>query len=99
MDQFHFHHMTRREIEDYLIELSLADPAFRARLIGQPRETLVALGLPVGEVQIKVLVEEPGSFCIVLPRVLREMEEVSLRELDQIAGGNSALSRFLGGYL
>lgn len=99
MDRPDFHRMTRREIEDYLIEMSLADPAFRARLIEHPRETLVALGLPVGDVQIKVLVEEPGSFCIVLPRVLRETEEVSPEDLDQIAGGNSAPSHFFGGYL
>jgi len=99
MDRPDFHHMTRREIEDYLIEMSLADPSFRVRLIEEPRETLLALGLPVGDVQIKVLVEEPGSFCIVLPRVLRETEEVSPEELEQITGGNSSSASFFLGYL
>lgn len=99
MDRPDFHRMTRREIEDYLIEMSLTDPAFRARLIEHPRETLVTLGLPVGDVEIKVLVEEPGSFCIVLPRVLRETEEVSPEELEQISGGNSSSASFFRGYL
>jgi hypothetical protein len=57
-----FRQMTRREIEDHLIERSLVDPEFRARLIQNPSETLSALGLPVGaDVKIQVLVEEIES--------------------------------------
>lgn len=99
MDKPAFQQMTRREIEDYLIEMSLADPGFRQRLIEDPRQALTKLGLPVGDVEIKVLVEEPGSFCIVLPRVLREAEEVSPEELEQIAGGNSSPNGLFLGYL
>lgn len=99
MDKPVFQQMTRREIEDYLIEMSLADPGFRQRLIEKPRETLAALGLPVGDVKINVFVEEPGSFSIVLPRVLRDAEEVSPEELELMAGGNSSPNDLFRGYL
>jgi hypothetical protein len=88
--QPNFQQMTRREIEDYMIDRSLVDPEFRARLIENPRETASGLGLPVGaDVKIQVLVEEPGSFCIVLPRVLRESHELPAEALSDIAGGGS----------
>lgn len=86
--QPNFRQMTRREIEDYLIERSLVDPEFRVHLIEDPRSALLALGLPVGpRVKIQVLVEEPGSFSIVLPRLLPESDELPPEALGDIAGG------------
>ena len=101
MRQPNFQEMTRREIEDYMIERSLVDPDFRARLIENPRETVSGLGLPVGaDVKIQVLVEEPGSFCIVLPRVLRESHELPAEALSNIAGGGSfPLADLFRGYI
>jgi hypothetical protein len=101
MKQPDFRQMTRREIEDYLIERSQVDPEFRARLVENPRETLSGLGLPVGaDVKIQVLVEAPGSFCIVLPRVLRESHELPAEALSDIAGGGSfPLADLFKGYL
>ncbi len=88
MSEPDFQQMTRREIEDYVIEKSLVDADFRRRLVASPGDTLAALGLPIGHVDIKVLVEEPGSFCIVLPRVLRDSQELAPEELDQVSGGS-----------
>lgn len=93
-----FHQMTRREIEDYLIEKSLVEPGFRTRLIENPRETLSEIGLPIGpKVKINVMVEEPGSFCIVLPRVLDDSRELAVEELESVSGGNgSPVDKFFG---
>ena len=101
MKQPDFRQMTRREVEDYLIERSLVDPEFRARLIEDPRKTLSALGLPVGaDVEIQVLVEKPGSFCVVLPRVLRETHELPAEALGDISGGSSfPLADLFKGYI
>jgi hypothetical protein len=101
MKQPDFRQMTRREIEDYLIERSLVEPEFRARLIEDAREMLSALGLPVGaDVKIQVLVEEPGSFCIVLPRVLLESHELPPEALGDISGGASfPLAELFSGYI
>lgn len=94
-----FSGMTRREIEDYLVERAMVDPAFRSRLLEAPEAVLRELGLPVGdEVKIRVFEEEPKSFYIVLPRVLRELEELDDRDLDNIAGGQSEAALFFRGY-
>ena len=101
MRQPNFQEMNRREIEDYMIERTLVDPDFRARLIENPREPVSGLGLPVGaDVKIQVLVEEPGSFCIVLPRVLRESHELPAEALSDIAGGGGfPLADLFKGYI
>ncbi len=85
-----FAQMTRREIEDYLIERSLIEPGFRDRLLREPDVLLRDLGLPVGNgVKIQVIEEEPKSFYLVLPRVLKDLEEVDDSELEEMAGGVS----------
>ena len=101
MSQPDFQQMNRREIEDFLIEKSLIDPGFRARLIANPRGTLSALGLPIGAgVKIHVFVEEPGDFSIVLPRVLRDSEELAIEDLESISGGvTPPYEEFFRGYV
>lgn len=96
-----FQQMTRREIEDFLIEKSLIDPDFRERLIAAPRETLSGLGLPVGpDVKINVLVEKPGEFSVVLPRVLGDSQELTPDQLERVAGGvHTPLADLFRGYL
>ncbi len=59
------------------------DASFRERLIREPRAALTEFGLPLGEdVVVNVHVEEPGSFSIVLPRVLWEGGELSPRGIE-----------------
>lgn len=83
-----FNLMTRREIEDYLIERAMVDPGFRKRLLSEPADLLREIGLPVGaDVKIRVLEEEPKSFYIVIPRVLRQIEELDEEDLDKVSGG------------
>ena len=97
-----FAQMTHREIEDYLIERSMIEPGFRDRLLQEPDVLLRDLGLPVGNnVKIQVIEEEPQSFYLVIPRVLKELEEVDDSELDEVAGGVShqgEIFQFFRGY-
>ncbi len=97
-----FTRMTRREIEDYLIERAMVEPEFRRQLLEAPDQTLRGLGLPVGEgVKIRVFEEEPQSFYLVLPRVLPPLEEASEQELDDATGGSHPdveMVRFFRGY-
>ena len=94
--------MTRREIEDYLVERAMVQPRFRAQLLSQPDQVLRELGLPVGkDVHIRVLEEEPKSFYLVLPRVLKDLEEAEDAELDHAVGGagqETEAFRFFRGY-
>lgn len=98
-----FAQMTRREIEDYLIERSIVSRDFRSRLLKEPHVLLRELGLPVADdVRIHVMEEEPKSFYLVLPRILRELEEIDDAELDGVSGGVSQRSeafQFFSGYI
>jgi hypothetical protein len=97
-----FTKMTRRQIEDYLVERSIMEPEFRKALVEQPRETLKALGLPVGpDVEIGVIAEKPKSFFIVLPHPMHGLQELDETELDDMRGGLSVQPdphRFFKGY-
>jgi len=94
--------MTRREIEDYLIERAMIEPEFRDELLRCPDQLLRRIGLPVGkDVTICVLEEEPKSFYLILPRVLPEPGEVGDETSDPVEGGsgrNLEMFRFFQGY-
>lgn len=97
-----FTEMTRREVEDYLVERAMIEPEFRKALLEKPQHLLRELGLPVGDdVTIRVFEEEPKAFYLVLPRVLRDIEDLDESELDQISGGQTGqagILRFFKGY-
>ncbi len=94
--------MTRREIEDYLIERAMVDPRFREDLLRNADRLLRELGVPVGEdVKVRILEEEPKAFYLVLPRVLQDLEEATEPDFDSAPGGplsNTGMFRFFRGY-
>lgn len=92
-----FRAMTRREIEDYLVERAMTDADFRRRLLASPEGVLRELGVPVApEVKVRVIEEEPRSFYIILPRVLGELGD---GDLESVSGGRSGAESFFGGYV
>ena len=97
-----FNEMTRREIEDYLVERAMVDAQFRKELLSDASSLLRRIGLPVGpEVTIRVLEEVPSSFYIVLPHVLRELDALDDGDLESVSGGHAHTSqahRFFKGY-
>ena len=78
--------MNRSEIEQKLIEKSEQDPAFRRRLLAQPRETLEKeFGIAVpASVNLQVIEETANSLMLVLPAAAGELSDL---ELEAVAGG------------
>lgn len=96
-----FNQMSRREVEDYLIERSHVDPDFRKRLLSDPKTLLKELGLAVGaDVEVRVLEEQPGTFYVVLPRALDDGSELDDEEIGSLSGGvrTNDIHRFFRGY-
>jgi hypothetical protein len=59
----------RAELHDRLLKRALADPAFRARLVENPREAVaeeLGVDLPP-ELEVVVVEETPDRIAIVLP--------------------------------
>jgi hypothetical protein len=86
--------MNRHEIEAQLIEKAGADPAFRQRLLDDPKAAiadLLGVALPPG-MTISVLEEAPGHHYLVLPPAPPSVDALPLDELDlALVGGGRTL--------
>ena len=83
----------RAEVERRLVQRSLQDEEFRQRLLDDPKGTLeqeLGTRLPEGVV-VRVVQESAQSIYLVLPfaSAVGEGGEVSDRELEAVAGGDS----------
>lgn len=80
----------RNELESRIIEQAQCDPAFRHRLLDNPKATLadfLGMDLPQG-MTITVLEEQPGHHILVLPPALPDLDAMPLDELElSLAGG------------
>ena len=80
----------RDELESRIIEQAQCDPAFRRRLLDNPKATLadfLGMDLPQG-MTITVLEEQPGHHILVLPPALPDLDAMPLDELElSLAGG------------
>jgi len=80
--------MTRREIEDYIVELATIDDDFRTELLRDPVAALRAAGLPLRDgLSIRVLEQSESAYTILLPAKPKASSDISEDELDQISGG------------
>ena len=83
----------RAEIERRLVERSLADDAFRRRLLEEPARILeeeLGTRLPEG-VRVVAVEETAETIYLVLPSTspLGEEDELSDQELEAVAGGGT----------
>ena len=81
----------RAGMERRVIERSLADDAFRRRLLEDPRATMeqeLGVRLPA-DVQVRAVEETADTVYLVLPSASPAGEggEISDRDLDRVAGG------------
>jgi hypothetical protein len=85
-----------------LIEKSMKDPDFRNLLISDPNAAIrQEFGISLPEhVNLSVKEETPDQVYLVLPARLNDSyeEELSLEELDQVAGGGPTYGCVTGGY-
>lgn len=86
--------MSHNKIKTQLIQKASTDPAFRQRLVDDPKETLsdlLGVTLPPG-MTITVLEEHPGQHYLVLPPAPPAIDTLPLNELDlALVGGGRTL--------
>ena len=86
--------MNRDEIERQIIAQASADPAFRQRLLADPKAALAELlgvALPPG-MTITVMEEQPGQHILVLPPAAPAPEALPLDDLElALVGGGRTL--------
>ena len=81
-----------RDLEARVIARAVQDPAFRARLLADPRAAFAELGLNIPpEVKIEAVEETAGKYYLVLPALERAGRRagasLSDAQLEAIAGG------------
>jgi hypothetical protein len=80
--------MTRKEIEERLIAKSWQDPAFKQKLINDPKSVLIDEGISLPDsVELRVIEENSALFCLVIPAQPIQASELSDAELESVAGG------------
>jgi hypothetical protein len=81
-----------RDLQAQVIARAVQDPAFRARLLAEPRAAFAELGLSIPpEVKIDAVEETAGQYYLVLPALERAGRRagasLSDAQLEAIAGG------------
>jgi hypothetical protein len=84
-----------RDLEAQVIARAVQDPAFRARLLADPRAVFSEMGLSVPpEVKIQAVEETAGQYYLVLPALERAGRHagasLSDAQLEAVAGGGDA---------
>ena len=78
-----------RELEAQVLAQAVQDPAFRARLLADPKAVFAERGLSIPpEIQIQVVQETAEQYYLVLPAVERRAgASLSDADLEHVAGG------------
>jgi hypothetical protein len=79
-----------REVEAQVIAQAVQDPAYRARLLADPRAVFAEMGLSIPpEVKIQAVEETAGQYYLVLPAAAERRAGASLSDaqLEAVAGG------------
>lgn len=80
-----------RDLEGRVVAQAMQDPAFRARVVAEPKAVFAEMGLHIpAEVQIQVMQETAEQYYLVLPAMER-MDgggtSLSDADLEAVAGG------------
>jgi hypothetical protein len=84
-----------RDLEARVIARAVQDPAYRARLLADPRAAFAELGLSIPpEVKIQAVEETAGQYYLVLPALERAGRRagagLSDSQLEAVVGGASS---------
>ncbi|HEY8418519.1 MAG TPA: NHLP leader peptide family RiPP precursor [Limnochordales bacterium] len=79
--------LARKHAEAAIVALAWKDEAFRSRLLADPKAALTAVGIRLpDDVEIRVRLEAPGAWELVLPASPREGGALSEEDMVAIAG-------------
>ncbi len=71
-----------------LIARAWKDPAFKAKLLKNPRAAFKEMGIDIPEkMEVRVMEEKANTLTFILPRSALNVGELPEKELNQIAGG------------
>jgi hypothetical protein len=81
-----------RDLEAQVTARAVQDPAFRARVLADPRAVFADMGLSIpSEVKIEAVEDSAGQYYLVLPALERARRQagaaLSDAELEHVAGG------------
>ena len=90
--------LSRRDFEARLVARAWKDPAFRERLVQNPKKVYEEeLGVKLAPtVEIRVLEEGPTQLYLVLPPNPEQERELSENELEMVSGGSGVPMFLLG---
>jgi len=79
----------RKELEERLLAKAMKDNEFRKQLLLDPKGAVEKeLGIDLsGSMKITVVEEKEGEVCLVIPESLHPEGEISVDELETVAGG------------
>jgi hypothetical protein len=83
-----------RDLEAQVLAQAVQDPAFRARVMADPKAVFAEMGLNVPpDVKIQVLQETAQQYFLVLPAAAERRAGASLSDadLERVAGGSGPL--------
>lgn len=82
-----------REIEAKVIAKAWKDPAFKKKLLSNPKAALTEMGVALPEgVNVRCIEDTKNSMTFVLPTTPSDSAHLSETELSKIAGGNVNMS-------
>ncbi len=81
-------HKNIDELRIEIIVRAWKDPEFKARLLKSPRVAFKEMGAELpDEIEVRVVEDKPKTMTFVLPRAVANVNELSDRDLQKLAGG------------
>ncbi|GEM_PF-5587307 len=88
-------HLTRKQLEEKVIEKACSDAAFRASLLDNPKKAIARAfgieGLENMNIEIQVLQETANKLYLVLPTASISNGELNDEDLEAVAGGTGVV--------
>lgn len=88
-------HLTRKQLEEKIVEKASTDAGFRAALLEHPKKAIAAAfgieGMETMKFQVEVLQETAEKLYLVLPPAPVSTGELSDQDLEAVAGGTGVV--------
>lgn len=83
--------------KEQLIAKVWKDPTFKKKLLTNPKQTLIEMGYQIPEgINVRVVEDDAKTLTFVIPHAPKEVNELSEKELCNLAGGGMPHTMFSG---